>query len=319
MSSPHDLSHNTSPSIDRGGLVCAIGAHTLWGLFPIYWHLIDIADSAELVSHRIVWSFVSFALVLPFLIRRGTWGGGRAVMRELRNPRVWIGCAVAAVMIATNWAAFIWAVNHGRVLDASLGYYINPLVNVLLGVMVLGERLDRWQWVAVGVAAVGVGIMAVGAGGLPWVSVLMACSFGVYGLVKKRTHLPPLLGLWIEVSLLFLPAAIYLGWRVSEGASGFQLGSLRVTLMLLFAGVITITPLALFANAVRKLDLSLIGILQYVGPTLQFLVGAVLYNEPLDRTRMCGFVFVWLALILFVAATHRPRSLGTLSPSSTRS
>ncbi len=301
------------------GLVCAVGAHTLWGLFPIYWRLVDVANSTELVCHRIVWSFVSLAILLPILMNRGWWGGGKAVVAELSKPRVWFTYGAAASMIAINWFAFIWAVNHDRVLDASLGYYINPLVNVLLGVVVLGERLDRWQWFAVAVAAFGVSIMAIGAGGLPWVSILMAGSFGVYGLVKKRGQLPPLIGLWIEVSVLFIPAAIYLGWQVREGTSAFQLGSLRVTLMLLFAGVITITPLALFATAVRRLDLSLIGILQYVGPTLQFLVGAVLYNEALDRTRMGGFVFVWLALILFIAATHRPRRLGTLPSQSARS
>lgn len=314
----NSLSDN-KPAIDRIGLVCAVGAHTLWGLFPIYWRLVDVADSTELVCHRIVWSFVSLAIVLPILLRRGWWGGGLTVIGELRSPRVWLTYGIAAIMIAINWAAFIWAVNHDRVLDASLGYYINPLINVLLGVAVLGERLDRWQWFAVGVAAVGVLIMAIGAGGLPWVSLAMACSFAIYGLVKKRAHLPPLVGLWVEVTVLMIPAAVYLTWRVSEGASAFQLGSLRVTLMLLFAGVITITPLALFAVAVRRLDLSLIGLLQYVGPTLQFLVGAVMYNEPLDRTRMSGFAFVWLALVLYIAATHRPRRLGTLTGPSVHS
>ncbi len=314
-----DSTPDAAPSIDRVGLVCAVGAHTLWGLFPIYWRLVDIADSTELVCHRIVWSFVTLAIVLPILLHRGWWGGSRAILRELRNRRVWLTYGLAAVMIAINWGAFIWAVNHARVLDASLGYYINPLINVLLGVVVLGERLDRWQWFAVGVAAMGVSIMAIGAGGLPWVSILMAGSFGIYALVKKRAHLPPLVGLWIETSVLVVPAGVYLAWRISEDASGFQNGSPQVTLMLLFAGVITITPLALFAVAVRRLDLSLIGILQYVGPTLQFLVGAVLYNEPLDRTRMGGFIFVWLALILFVAATHRPRRLGTLTQHSARS
>ncbi len=319
MPSAADLTPDSAPTIDRVGLVCAVSAYTLWGLFPIYWRQIDVADSTELVCHRIVWSFVSLAILLPILMLRGWWGGGRTIMRELSNPRVWLTYGVAAMMIAINWFAFIWAVNHERVLDASLGYYINPLISVLLGVLVLGERLDRWQWVAVAVAALGVVIMAIGTGGLPWVSLAMAGSFAIYGLVKKRARLPPLVGLWIEVTILAIPAAVYLGWRVSEGASALQLGSPRTIMMLLFAGVITITPLALFAIAVRRLDLSLSGILQYVGPTLQFFVGAVLYGEPLDRTRMGGFVFVWLALILFIAATHRPRRLGTLARQSARS
>ena len=211
-------------------------------------------------------------------------------------------------MIAINWLAFIWAVNHGRVLEASLGYYINPLFNVLLGVFVLGEQLGRWQWAAVGIAAIGVAVMASGSGGLPWVSIAMATSFAIYGLVKKRAPLPVLVGLMLEVTILMIPAAIYLGVRIQNDMSALQLGSPVVTTMLLLAGVITITPLALFATAVQRVDLSLIGILQYVGPTLQFLVGAVLYNETLDQTRIIGFCFVWTALVLFVIASQRVRS-----------
>lgn len=297
------IAQNTS-SVSRWGLACAIGAHILWGLFPIYWHQIEGADSLELVCHRIVWSFVSLAILLPILMRMGWWGGARIVFDSVRDRRVWLVYSIAAVMIAINWLAFIWAVNHGRVLEASLGYYINPLCNVVLGVVVLGERLKALQWTAVGIAAVGVGIMAVGSGGLPWVSVAMATSFAFYGLAKKKAHLPVLVGLMLEVTLLVVPAAIYLALRWSDGVSALQFGSIKVSVMLLMAGVITITPLALFAAAVRRVDLSLIGILQYIGPTLQFLVGAVLYGEPLDRNRLVGFGFVWVALIVFVTATH---------------
>lgn len=302
-SSTVDASGNST--IDRIGVVCAVLAHTLWGLFPIYWRQIEEADSTELVCHRIVWSFVSLSIVLPILLRMGWWGGWRVVLTTLRDRRVWIVYTIAAVMIAINWLAFIWAVNHGRVLEASLGYYINPLFNVLLGVFVLGERLGRWQWIAVAIAAVGVGIMAVGGGGLPWVSIAMATSFAVYALAKKKAHLPTLVGLMIEVTILLIPAAIYLGLRFNAGVSAMQTGPPFVTVMLLMAGFITITPLALFATAVRRVDLSLIGILQYIGPTLQFLVGAVLYNEPLDRTKIVGFVFVWIALTVFISASHR--------------
>lgn len=287
------------------GLACAIAAHVLWGLFPIYWHQIEGADSLELVCHRIVWSFVSLAILLPILMRMGWWGGARTVFESLRDPRVWLVYSAAALMIGINWLAFIWAVNHGRVLEASLGYYINPLCNVVLGVVVLGERLKFLQWIAVGIATVGVGIMAVGSGGLPWVSVAMATSFALYGLAKKKAHLPVLVGLMLEVTLLVIPAAIYLAFRWVDGESALQFGSTKVTVMLLMAGLVTITPLALFAAAVRRVDLSLIGILQYIGPTLQFLVGAVLYGEPLGQHRLVGFGFVWVALVVFVAATHR--------------
>ncbi|WP_404310911.1 EamA family transporter RarD [Neorhodopirellula lusitana] len=292
--------------MNRVGLFCAIAAHTMWGLFPIYWRQIEKADSLELACHRIVWSFVSLGILLPVLLRMGWWGGWRIVLQSLRNPRVWMLYTVAAVMIGINWLAFLWAVNHGRVLEASLGYYINPLFNVLLGVVVLGERLGTLQWTAVAIATVGVGIMAVGSGGLPWISLAMAASFATYGLVKKKVHLPVLIGLMMEVSILFVPAAIYLGIRVNDGVSALQFGSPLITTMLLLAGVITISPLALFAVAVKRVNLSLIGLLQYVGPTLQFLVGAVLYNEPLAASRLTGFAFVWTALLLFVAATYRP-------------
>ncbi|EMI58219.1 EamA family transporter RarD [Rhodopirellula sallentina] len=294
---------NESTSVNRVGLVCAIAAHVMWGLFPIYWRQIEGADSMELASHRIVWSFVTLAIILPVCLRMGWWGGWRAISASLRDKRVWTLYSVAAVMIGINWAAFLWAVNHGRVLEASLGYYINPLFNVLLGVVFLGERLGRWQWIAVAMAAIGVGVMAVGSGGIPWVSLAMATSFSIYGLVKKKVSLPVLVGLMLEVSILFLPAAIYLGLRVQNGVSALQFGSPMVTTMLLMAGFITISPLALFAVAVRRVDLSLIGILQYVGPTLQFLVGAVMYSEPLDQNRITGFVFVWAALVIFVTAT----------------
>ncbi|TWU45082.1 EamA-like transporter family protein [Novipirellula aureliae] len=295
-------------SIDRFGLVCAILAHTLWGLFPIYWRLIGSADSAELVCHRIVWSFFSLAILIPILLRMGWWGGWRIMVESVCNRRVWLIHSAAAVMIAVNWLAFIWAVNNDRVLEASLGYYINPLFNVLLGVFVLGERLGRYQWIAVAIAAFGVGIMAIGGGGLPWVSLAMATTFAVYGLLKKKAHLPVLVGLAIEVTVLVIPAAIYLSMQFADGVSAMQTGSPLVQGMLLMAGVVTITPLALFGAAVRRVDLSVIGILQYIGPTLQFLVGAVLYREPLGGSKVAGFVFVWIALIVFLAATHRPQS-----------
>ncbi|WDQ18963.1 EamA family transporter RarD [Rhodopirellula sp. P2] len=294
------------------GLVCAIVAHTMWGLFPIYWRQIGNADSMELVSHRIVWSFVTLGLVLPVMLWRGRWGGFSVVFRELRSRRVWAVYVVAALMIAINWLAFIWAVNNNRVLEASLGYYINPLLNVLLGVVVLGERL-RWpQWVAVGFAAVGVSVMAIGNGGLPWVSMAMATSFAVYGLVKKKATLPVLLGLMLEVTVLVVPAAIYLGLRLAEGVSTMQTGTPVEFGMLLGAGLITIAPLAFFAAAVQRVDLSLMGILQYVGPTLQFWVGYVLFEETLDPSRKVGFVFVWIGLLIFLVASQFKRRRSTL-------
>jgi len=294
------------------GLVCALLAHTMWGLFPIYWRQIGNADSTELVCHRIVWSFVTLGLVLPVMLWRGRWGGFRVVYQQLRSRKVWAVYSIAAVMIAINWLAFIWAVNNNRVLEASLGYYINPLLNVVLGVVVLGERL-RWpQWMAVGFAAVGVSVMAIGNGGLPWVSMAMATSFAIYGLVKKKASLPVLLGLMLEVTLLVVPAAIYLGMRLADGVSTMQTGTTIEFGMLLGAGLITIAPLAFFAAAVQRVDLSLMGILQYIGPTLQFLVGYVLFGETLDLPRKIGFVFVWTGLLIFLLASQFKRRRPTL-------
>lgn len=304
MAEPTKRSHSGELKI---GLVCALLAHTMWGLFPIYWRQIGNADSMELVCHRIVWSFVTLGLVLPVMLWRGRWGGFQAVYQQLRSRKVWAVYFIAAVMIAINWLAFIWAVNNNRVLEASLGYYINPLLNVVLGVVVLGERL-RWpQWMAVGFAAVGVSVMAVGNGGLPWVSMAMASSFAIYGLVKKKASLPVLLGLMLEVTLLVVPAAIYLGMRLADGVSTMQTGTTTEFGMLLGAGVITIAPLAFFAAAVQRVDLSLMGILQYIGPTLQFLVGYVLFGETLDLPRKIGFVFVWTGLLIFLLASQLKR------------
>ncbi|MEP3930933.1 EamA family transporter RarD, partial [Rhodopirellula bahusiensis] len=256
-------------------------------------------------------------LVLPVMLWRGRWGGFSAVFRELRSRRVWTIYVIAAVMIAINWLAFIWAVNNNRVLEASLGYYINPLLNVVLGVVVLGERL-RWpQWMAVGFAAIGVSVMAIGNGGLPWVSMAMATSFAIYGLVKKKASLPVLLGLMLEVTVLVIPAAIYLGMRLADGVSTMQTGTSVEFGMLLGAGLITIAPLAFFAAAVQRVDLSLMGILQYIGPTLQFLVGYVLFGETLDTSRKIGFVFVWTGLLIFLVASQFKRRRSTLVAEAT--
>lgn len=285
----------------------ALATYILWGVLPIYWRQLESTEATELVCHRVVWSFISLAILMPILARRGWWGGGRAVLSMLREPRGWAIHSIAAVVIGTNWLTFIWAVNHGRVLEVSLAYYITPLFNILLGVVVLGERLRWWQWTAVAVAAIGVAVMAIGSGGLPWLSIVLATTFTIYGLAKKKAHLPTLVGLMMEVTVLLIPAAIYLALRFGQGDNALQGAPPLVTTMLLLAGVVTVTPLALFAIAVRRVDLSLIGILQYISPTLHFLIGAVLYGEPLDQTKIIGFVFVWIALIVFITASRRPR------------
>lgn len=291
------------------GVLCALAAHGLWGVFPIFWKQIDHADSLELACHRIIWSFVLLILVMPVMLARGWWGGFRSLTRRLSDPKIWAWTALSAAMIGTNWLAFLTAVNRGLVLEASLGYYINPLFNVVLGVLVLGERLGRVQWVAVTIAAAGVIVMAAGAGGLPWLSLTMAGSFGIYGLVKKVASLPVLVGLMLEVTWLMVPASIYLGMCVAANQSALQTSSPGVTALLLCAGIITVTPLAFFAAAVERVSLSLLGILQYLGPTIQFLVGWALYRETIDDQRLLGFVLVWTAILVFMVGPRISRRM----------
>ena len=287
------------------GLLCAVGAHAMWGLFPLYWRLLDSVPSLELVCHRIVWAFVLLLGFVPLMLALGRLGGADRFVAAIRNPRVWGLSGLASVLIAANWLAFIWAVNHERVLEVSLGYYINPLLNILLGVIVLRERLRPAQWSAIAVAAIGVAVMTIAGGGLPWVSLAMAISFACYGLVKKKVTLPPLPGLLIETSFLTIPAAGYL-WIVSaDGSGSFRHHGLSTDLLLMTGGAVTVLPLALFATACRVVPLSTIGVLQYIGPTLQFFVGAVLFAEPLGRWRIVGFAFVWAGLLIYLNSSRR--------------
>ncbi|WP_345319284.1 EamA family transporter RarD [Novipirellula rosea] len=292
----------------RFGFFCAIAAHTLWGLFPIYWRQLGHVDATELVWHRILWSFLMLCIIIPFVLRKGNLGGYQAFVTAVRTPKIWAIYSLAAVMIAINWLAFLWAVKNNRVLEASLGYYINPLMNVMLGVIVLGEKLGRIQWVAVAVAAVGVLVMSIAGGSVPWVSLAMASSFAFYGLIKKKTQLPAIVGLWFEMAVLFLPALFMIASRATTGDSAMIASNLTGKLMLIGGGLVTITPLMLFAAAVRRVNLSTIGILQYIGPTLQFIVGAFVFGEPLDGWRIIGFGFVWVGLVIFlVSPTLRMR------------
>lgn len=294
----------------RLGLFCAVAAHMLWGFFPLYWKTLNVVPPVELVCHRIVWSFLLLLVVVPVVLRNGGLGGIEPFVAAIRNPRTWAVYAVAAVMIAINWGAFIWAVSHDRVLEASLGYYINPLLNVLLGVVVLGERLQPAQWVAVAIAAAGVMVMAIAGGGLPWVSLTMATAFALYGLVKKKAPLPALAGLLLETAVLTLPALALLAMAEARGAAAFGHVGRGTDLLLMGGGLVTVLPLTLFAVAVRRIKLSTIGVLQYIGPTLQFLVGAVWFAEPLGTWRLVGFGCVWSALALYVISNRRERANG---------
>jgi len=278
-------------------------AFGLWGLFPLYWPLLEPAAASEILAHRIVWSLVVSAVLLGVSRRTGAL---RTMWADRRVRWVMTG---AGVVIAVNWFTYIWGVNNGYVVETSLGYYINPLVTVLLGVVVLGERLRRWQWVALSLASVAVLVLSVELGRPPWISLVLAFSFGTYGLLKKQAAVGPVEGLTYE-GLLLAPVAVgYLVWLSVVGqATAWSLGIDHVAL-LMTTGIVTALPLLCFASAANRISLTSLGMLQYIAPTLQFLLGVVVFEEAMTLTRWVGFSLVWLALVILtvesVAASRR--------------
>ncbi|MEM7475996.1 MAG: EamA family transporter RarD [Planctomycetota bacterium] len=287
----------------RLGLTAAIGAYLLWGVFPLFWKQLGDFDPVQTVGHRIVWAF-AFLTLLSFWFL-GSQSDRQEFFRALRSPAMWRTYTLAAILVAMNWLTFVWAMGNDQVVQASFGYYINPLMNVVLGVFLLGERLSRIQWIAISLAALGVVILGIALQGLPWVSLVLACSFAVYSLVKKKSSLPAFQGLYLETMVLFLPALgflIFTETTTSQGA--IQVGDAKLLTLLVLAGTVTIAPLALFAFAAQRAPLSMIGVLQYIAPTMQFLLGVFLYGEKVDTLQLCGFGCVWLALIIFVVSSQ---------------
>jgi chloramphenicol-sensitive protein RarD len=266
---------------------------------PVYIKAVRAAPVLEVLSHRIVWALV---LLLALSWRQRQLGALRSALRPGRTLAI---LAASTAAIALNWLVYIWAVVNGRMLESSLGYYVNPLVNVLLGVVVLGERLERPVRVAVGIAAVGVLWLTVRAGQVPWIALALATSFGLYGLLRKLAPVGPLIGLAVETGLLLPLAGGYLAWAVASGRSAFLAGHPTLDLLLLLAGPVTAVPLLCFAGAARRLPLSTLGFLQYLSPTLQFLLAVLVYGEPFDRSRAVAFGFIWTALAVF--AVHSAR------------
>jgi chloramphenicol-sensitive protein RarD len=272
------------------GIWYAIGAYLLWGILPIYWKWISHVSALELIAHRIVWSVLMLG---GLVVMSRQWKPFTAAL----SPRVVRLYALAALFIAINWFTYVWAVNTGRVVHASLGYFINPLISVVLGVMVLGERLRPLQWMAVGLAAMGVLYLTLTLGVPPWISLTLAGSFGVYGLVKKTAPLGSIHGLTVETAILVLPAMAYLLLLAGDGAF-FRTGALTA-ILIVGTGIVTAAPLLLFASAVQRVPLSQIGLLQYIAPTMQLLLGVFLYREPFTRTQLLGFSMVWAGLMVF--------------------
>jgi chloramphenicol-sensitive protein RarD len=270
----------------------AVGAYVTWGLFPIYWKWLQQISALQLIGHRVVWSCV---MLFAIIVMSRQW---REFRSSILNRRVLPVYALAGVLIAINWTIYVWAVNSNFIVETSLGYFINPLVSVLLGVVVLGERLRLGQWLAIGLAAAGVLYLTLAYGSLPWISLALACTFGVYGLVKKMAPLGAVHGLALETGILLLPALAYLFYESQSGRGAFLHSGTAVDFLMIGAGPVTTIPLLFFAAAARRIPLSMIGLFQYIAPTLQFLIGVFLFHEPFTRSRFIGFSMVWLGLLL---------------------
>lgn len=277
------------------GLLYAATAYVLWGLFPLYFKLLQSVPPSEILMHRMLWSLVFLGSVLA-MRRQWAWIGAVA-----RRPRVLAGFAASALLLAGNWFLYIWSINHDRIIDASLGYFITPLVNVLLGSLLLGERLRRLQWTAVGLAALGVLWLAWQSGHPPWIGLALAGTFGTYGLLRKTATLGPLEGLSLETLLLFPLSMGYLLWLTYAGQNTFAAAPQTTRWLLAAAGPITAIPLLLFAAGARRIPLTTLGLLQYIGPTIQLLLGVLLYHETFAGARLAGFAVVWSALIVYSA------------------
>jgi len=275
------------------GVLYGVAAYLMWGFFPIYFKALQSVPSIQIVLHRVVWSFL-FVILLIFLRRE--WPRFKD---SLRNQRVLLTYTLTAVLLAVNWLIYIYGINSGQVVETSLGYFINPLLSVALGVIFLRERLRSMQWFPVGLVAVGVLYLTLQYGSLPWIALALAFSFGMYGLIKKIAPLGSLHGLSLETGIIFIPALVYLFVVESQGNGSFGHLGWNVTLLLAFVGVVTALPLLLFGLAARSIPLTLLGILQYIAPTVQFLLGIFLYQEPFTTTRLVGFAIIWLALIIF--------------------
>ena len=283
----------------NAGLVYAACAFTWWGLFPIYIRLVTSVPAAEILAHRVVWCLLFVGAALSW---RGQWAWLRPVARQ---PRVLFAFMASALLIGGNWLAYIWAVSNGHVLDASLGYFITPLVNVLLGTTLLHERLRPPQWVALSLAAFGVVWLAWQAGHPPWIALTLAVTFGAYGLLRKVAVLGALEGLTLETMLLAPIALAVIGLAASRGTGSFPAADLPTNLWIIALGPVTAVPLLLFAAAARRLSMTTLGLMQYIGPTIQFAVGVWLFHEPFSTARLIGFGFIWLALLVYTAGGLR--------------
>lgn len=283
----------------RKGVVYGLAAYICWGFFPVYFKAVKLVPPLEMVAHRICWSLAFLLLLIAW---KGAW---RDIKELLARPKSLAALGVSTLLIATNWLVFIYAIGAGEVLQSSLGYFINPLVSVLLGFLFLGERLQRAQWLSLVLAAVGVIYLAAWYGSMPWIALLLAASFGLYGLIRKSLPVEPLVGLTVETLLLAPFALVYL-LRLRQGGAGvFLASSLQLDLLIPMAGVITAIPLLLFAAAAKRLRLATVGFLQYITPTLHFLLAVTVYGESFTHTHLVSFLFIWSGLALYSLHAYR--------------
>jgi chloramphenicol-sensitive protein RarD len=288
----------------RRGFLLGVAAYAMWGLFPLYWPLLEPAGAVEILAHRIVWSMVTMGLLVVLLGRTATF---RRVVADRRVARL---LALAAALITVNWATYIWGVNNGHVVETALGYFINPLVTVLMGVFILGERLRPWQWVAMGVAGLAVLVLTVDYGRLPWVALVLALTFGSYGLCKKQAGAPAIESITYETVLIGPLALGYVVWLGAQGDSTFASHGLGHTLLFMTTGIVTAIPLICFGGAAIRIPMVTLGLLQYLTPILQFLLGVLYFHEDMPAGRWVGFVLVWgaLAIFTFDSIRHQRRS-----------
>ncbi|WP_421852140.1 EamA family transporter RarD [Oricola sp.] len=282
------------------GFVYAISAYGLWGFFPLYLKAVDHIPAFEVVAHRVVWS-VPVAGLLIILLRRTS-----DLRAAFRSPRTLALAGLTASLISVNWGIYVWAVANEQTMEAALGYYINPLVNVVLGALFLGERFTRLQALAIALAAIAVCILTIAAGGLPWVALVLPVTFGFYGFFRKTLPIGPSQGFMLEVLLLSLPALGVIGWLAAQGTGHFITTGAGDFGLLLLAGPTTAAPLILYAFGAKALRFTTIGILQYIAPTMMFLMAVFVFGEPFSTLRLVAFMFIWAALVLYTISLFRP-------------
>jgi chloramphenicol-sensitive protein RarD len=279
------------------GILYGISAYVIWGFFPIYWKLLHHVSALQIIGHRIAWSFL---LLFTIILVTKQW----TELRSTLNAKVLQIYAIAALLVGANWLIYVWAVNASFIIETSLGYFINPLLSVLLGVIFFKERLRIAQWIPVILAALGVAYLTYVYGRLPYIALSLAFSFGLYGLVKKLSPLGSLYGLTIETGILFLPALGYLIFTETNHTAAFLHTGISSNLLMVGAGIVTTIPLLMFASAARAIPLWVMGLLQYITPTIQFMIGILIYKEPFSHNQLIGFGIVWIALVVFLVENY---------------